>query len=481
MFAAARLPVALRTLARGRGLALAVLLAGPVGGALAQTSLPARATFGFETVKLPGGETMGLLRASESAELAPGWWLGASLYGAATGERGGLFTWGLEAERRWRIAPRWELGAGLYVGAGGGAAAPVGGGLMLRPQVNVMHDFGGWQAGISASRVRFASDSPIGSTQIGLQLSFDHRLRVSPPGVAAGAGSAIGIERAGLVVGRYARANANGSLGYVGARAAWPLSGSVAATMDLLGAAAGGADGFAEFNGGLLAMWEVLPGTLAWGAHLQAGLAGGGGVPVGGGPVVKASLALGAAWGDWSATLQAGQAKAVDGAFSSPFTQMSLERAFGRQGDPMRDTSIGFTLQHWPRAARKTGGEPPIHLIGFKLRREVGAPWYLAAQAHGAATGGAGAFSVGLVGAGAAWRPAAAPAWRIGAELAAGAAGGGGIDNGGGALGQALLWAGVDVGRHSRIEAGIGRVKSLRGALDTPLVEVGWTLEFGAR
>lgn len=464
-----------------RRAAVALLLAAAAGGASAQLALPARASVGFETVTLPGGERMGLLRVAESAELAPGWWLGAALYGAATGERGGLFTWGIEAERRWRLGAGWELGAGLGVSAGGGAAAPVGGGLTLRPQVGLWRDFGGWQAGLSASQVRFASDSPIRSTQIGLQLAFDHRLRLSPPGATGGVASGLGVGRVGLVSGRYATANDAGSLAYVGARAAWPLSGSIAATMDFLGAAAGGADGFAEFNGGLLGMWELLPRTLAVGAHLQAGLAGGGAVPTGGGPVVKASLAAGAAVGDWSITVQSGRARALDGRFASRFTQLTAEAAFGAASHPVRDTTIGFTVQSWPRAARKAGGEPPITAIGFKLRRDIGTPLYVAAQAHGAATGGAGAFSVGLVGGGLQWRPPAAPLWRVGAELMAGAAGGGGIANGGGALAQAMVWAGRDLGRHSRLEVGAGRVKSLRGALDTPVVELAWTLEFGAR
>jgi hypothetical protein len=65
--------------------------------------------------------------------------------------------------------------------------------------------------------------------------------------------------------------------------------------------------------------------------------------------------------------------------------------------------------------------------------------------------------------------------------MMAGAAGGGGIDNGGGALGQVMAWAGRDLGTHSRVELGVGYVKSFRGKLDTPLVELAWTVDFGLR
>ena len=52
-------------------------------------ALPARVTVGFERLRLPGDERVGLLGASYVVELAPGWWLGPALYGAATGRRGG--------------------------------------------------------------------------------------------------------------------------------------------------------------------------------------------------------------------------------------------------------------------------------------------------------------------------------------------------------------------------------------------------------
>lgn len=85
---------------------------------------PASALMNFERTRLPAGERMGLLGVAYVIELSPGWWVGPSLYGAATGRRGGLFTWGGEVQRRWRLSEHWGLAAGLYAGGGGGAAAP---------------------------------------------------------------------------------------------------------------------------------------------------------------------------------------------------------------------------------------------------------------------------------------------------------------------------------------------------------------------
>ena len=106
--------------------------------AAAQESIPIAARYGVERVRLPQGEHMGLAGATLLFGVGQDWSLGPSIYGAASGERGGFFVGGLEVQRRWTIAPRWALTTGLYAGGGGGAGAPVGGGLMWRPSVSLM-------------------------------------------------------------------------------------------------------------------------------------------------------------------------------------------------------------------------------------------------------------------------------------------------------------------------------------------------------
>src|SRR2546426_5506393 len=136
---------------------LCTLLAAASSSTLAapEHSLPMSATLGIERVRLPGGEALGLIGGSLLFEIDDAWWAGPAVYGAATGERGGLFVGGLELQRRWYVAERMQLITGMYVGGGGGGNAPVGGGLMLRPAVTLLRDFGGFQAGLSASAVHF--------------------------------------------------------------------------------------------------------------------------------------------------------------------------------------------------------------------------------------------------------------------------------------------------------------------------------------
>ena len=60
----------------------------------------ATVTVGIGRLRLADGEPLGLLGVSYIAELVPGWWLDPAIYGAFSGDRGGLFTWGVEGQRR---------------------------------------------------------------------------------------------------------------------------------------------------------------------------------------------------------------------------------------------------------------------------------------------------------------------------------------------------------------------------------------------
>jgi hypothetical protein len=455
-------------------------------------SLPASALLGVERLQLPDGERMGLLGVGYVMELSPGWWAGPALYGAATGRRGGLFTWGAEVQRRWRLGEAWGLAAGFYAGGGGGAAAPVGGGLMLRPHADLMVDFGGWQAGITASHVRFPSGN-IRSTQIGLQLMVEDRFAYAAPGhggarVNFSGRGGIGADRMHPTVGFYTqRKDAPGRLGYVGLRLEQQATPVMAATLEAAGAASGGADGYMEALAGLSAQWPVFGPALRVGVRGAAGLAGGGAVQTGGGPIGKAAVV--ARWQasrGFSVDLEAGQAKAFNGDFSARYAQLSLGMALGdgnggaagwEQQQTLHDMEWAFSLLHYTNAARKDGSERPMDLVGLSFNRALTPHFYLSGQAHSAVAGGAGAYSVGLVGLGA--RTRLGQHWSAGAEALVGAAGGGGVASQGGAIAQPMAWVARDLGRYSRLKLGGGWIKSRSGALSSPVAQVTWSFEFG--
>ena len=60
-----------------------------------------------------------------------------------------------------------------------------------------------------------------------------------------------------------------------------------------------------------------------------------------------------------------------------------------------------------------------------------------------------------------------------------GAAGGGGVSSRGGAIAQPMAWIARDLGGHSRLKVGAGYVKSLRGGLSSPVIDMTWAFAFG--
>jgi hypothetical protein len=464
-----------------------------VGDAIRMQDVRAFATLGFERLRLPGGEPMGLLGASYVMELLPDWWFGPALYGAATGQRGGLFTWGAEGQRRWGLAGRWQVVAGLYAGGGGGAGAPVGGGLMLRPHVDLMRDFGTWSAGISASQVRFPSGA-IDSAQWGLLLRVHDKFAFATPdhegqSVAFAGVGGLGADRVDVVAGRYVSGTGSGkSLDYVGMRLERQINRVLSATVAAAGAAKGGADGYAEMMAGAAALWPVGDDAIRFGARAAVGLGGGGAVPTGGGPIAKVALSGRLQFNPQvSLELEAGQARAFNGDFNSRYAQLSVGMALADAPigsgtavarKTLHDMEWALSLQRYSRAQRRDGGVQALSAMGLKFRRSLSEHVYLSGQAYSAITGGAGAYSAGLLGLGATTRFDKNLGWSVGAEALVGAAGGGGVSSRGGAIAQPMAWVGRDLGRHTRIKVGAGYVKSLRGELSSPVLDLTWAAEF---
>lgn len=440
----------------------------------------ASAQFAAERLSLPAGERLGLAGAGLLFEVAEGWRAGPMVWGAATGERGGLFVGGLEVQRRFALTPTWSLQAGLFAGGGGGGAAPVGGGLMLRPAFALLADFGRWQIGPSWSAVRFPSGE-ISSRQFGLLLAVDTRWRHFDSAQAGrpAAGTGPGFDIATVAVGQYRlQEAASRHVGLIGARAE-RREGDWRRGFEASAAASGGAAGYMEILGSLAWDTEVLP-ALRLGARAALGLGGGGDFDSGGGVIGKVAGTLG--WRfvpGWQIGLEIG---ALDGLHGRPQARTALltlatdtSPAPGSAGTVAR-VEWNAVIEHVPNAQRVDGRRAALQAVGLALNRALADNVYLTVQAHSAFAGGAGAYSVGLVGAGVNSAPVG---WQFGAEALVGAAGGGGVASGGGAIVQSLAWAGVPLAG-GRLRLAAGGVRSLRGgSLSSPVVEIGWGQAFG--
>ena len=455
-------------------------------------SLPTYGLLGFESVRLPRGERMGLVSGSLLFDIGGDWDIGPAVYGAATGRRGGLFVGGVALQRRWGLGNGLSLATGLFAGGGGGAAAPVGGGLMLRPAVTLLKELGPTLLlGVSWSSVRFPGGD-IRSNQLGLTLGwrqeFLHFSGSGPiPNASMQSVAGLGFDRIEATVSTYKPDGGGRRIGLVGARAerrshldgfTWGVEAAAAAKGD--------AAGYLEILGmtaySVAPLGSTLP-TWRIGARLGAGVGGGGAVPTGGGLIGKAAGTM--EWSPlrgWTIGAEYGLVHSR-GNFLARHAQVwlgvDLEPGIdgvGSVNKVIRTEWVG-AWQHHTRIARSDGTHQPLDTIGLTLNRYLGDHLYLTGQAHSAFAGGAGAYSVGLVGVGASATPMAS--LRVGAEALIGAAGGGGVATAGGAVTQGLAWAAWQPGSVGEIRLGLGAARPLHGRHAGPVLELSWGRAFG--
>jgi hypothetical protein len=299
----------------------------------------------------------------------------------------------------------------------------------------------------------------------------------------------LGFDRMAGTATRYElRGDPQRRIGLVGARAerqvaAWRWGIEAAA------AAQGDAAGYMEFLASLGHDWWLGAPSYASpriGLRAAIGLGGGGAVPTGGGLLAK--LAAGLTW-PLGMGISVGAEFGGLGALDGPLRAGSAQLWLAMDLEPDRSiasatpaaavrTEWSASIQHYAYAERIDGSRRDLQTIGLKLNRFIGESLYLSAQAHSAFAGGAGAYSVGLVGAGVA-TPTNPGAWQFGAEALVGAAGGGGVNTGGGAIVQALAWGGWRVRPAMQWRVGLGAVRSIDGSLASSLFELTWSRAFG--
>ncbi|CAN5831768.1 hypothetical protein BH11PSE12_BH11PSE12_00140 [soil metagenome] len=460
------------------------------------SSVPASLRVGIEKLTLPGHESMGMFGSTYLIETVPGIFLGPAAYGAVTGKRGGFFTVGGELAWRYQLANKVSLNTGLYVGGGGGGTALVGGGLMLRPHADLMWDFGGYRAGISASNVRFPNGS-ISSNQIGLLLDFDtsfvHTSAAANSSQAAdGKRSGVGFDRAMILGGIYKPSSSSTyisgkpmlqSIKYAGMRMERMLTPYVFAGIEATGAGSGGDAGYAEYLANIGAETPVLDNNISLGTRVGLGMGGGGSISVGGGILAKAGVYATANLSrNLHVSLEGGVTDAPNGHFRTKYASVALHWDLDHPYSNATSSSIVANewvagTQHYVKAARKDGSKRDIDSVTLKLNRYLSDSMYITGQAHSAYSGYAGGYSAGLIGLG--YRsPKKTSNWYAGAELLAGAAGGGGVDTSGGFMTQPNAYVGVDINKSLSARLNVGRVKSIKGTLNSNVIEVGLSYAF---
>jgi hypothetical protein len=455
----------------------------------------------LERVRFAGSEQrVGLVGTSYLIDIAevPGLSVGPAVYGAVSGGHGGFFSLGGELAWRHRLFGPVGTEIGLYAGGGGGGGAPAGSGLMLRPHADLVWDLGAVAVGVSVSRARFSSGQ-IDSTQLGLVLNASSDFRFVPaerlgepaPG---GGRTGLGFDRIQFVGGVYrtpAGKTLNDGTGLprtistVGVRAEQAWGTNAFWGLEAARAGRGGVGGYAEFLGTAGVETEVMRDVLTVGGRVAAGMAGGGGVSTGGGLLVKAGLyGIVRLGNDLGLALEGDVARAPNGNFRAVQATAALVWALdgpshsGTSAKPARtDFSAGAERFDAPRSAGVYAGQShALAAVVLKVDRYLTPNFYVSGRASSAAAGEASGYAGAALGAG--WMQPLGARFHVGAELLAGAAGGGGVD-GRGLLVQPRAYAGVQLTPTIALRVGASRVKALDGRLNSNVLDLGLNFTYG--
>ena len=467
--------------------------------------------FSFEEIDMPdAGEQMGLYSIGAYDYLTPWLYGGITLYGAASGRRGGFFTGGYTLGVEHELIDNWILDAGTYVGAGGGGAAAQGGGLHIRPHIGLKYDFSWSVLGLNYTYVDFPYGD-ISSDAIAISLDFPFSSPIfswendglTTADYFGSDLSNVSSHRSHLAarVRTYFPASSSGttsggslddSLGLVGVEYSYFLDENWFATFETAGAVSGGVGGYAELLAGL---GYRLPLTkndrLAILPALTIGGAGGGEVESGGGFVTRANLGLEYRLSpDLSLIIDGGYLTAPDGNYETSYAGFNLAYvmetfAQDQKGSPLKETELIQTTkwrfrpshQWYSDAQRKDGSSRDMKLLGGKLDWIGGDWWYLTGQGLSAYEGGAGGYSEGHWGVG-----VFSPNWnnfQLYGEMLIGAGGGGGVDSGSALLYKPSIGLEYNLSDDFSLQTGIGKVISKEGNLNANTIDVSLVWRFG--
>jgi hypothetical protein len=486
---------------------------------LALESLPTRWRFSVEHFEIDDDENLGLAGAHldllQPFRHQPDLYVGVGAYGAAAGQRGGLFVGGVTLGWLKEVWPGWNADVGIFAGGGGGGGGGEAEGLMLRPHLALEREIGLSALRFELARVDFP-DGDIADTHLSFGLTLPSEILR-----ARHAERAFEVPERALVR-RHVRVRAIGarldpdagskrrsggmledSIEGLGAGVDYFVDEYLYIPVEALGAVGGGVSGFAMAQAGLGLSLPLAIEDMSLEARGQLGAGGGGDVDTGGGyswsafvglrARVREQLGLELGYGrlvfpdgDFEAdTLVAGLTWSFDG------TELALDYPRGRllrEGLSRRRAELSRTRIelvdkiYLPASdARKTDGseyDSTLQLIGLRIEQPVWHGIAITGAAYTAWEGDIGGYAEGFLGLKAETRPFADErhVFTVGAEVGAG--GGGGTDVGSGLIYQFSGGYRYEFSPELALALEGGVLETDQGSFDAEMYQVGlvWNL-----
>lgn len=460
----------------------------------------------YETIDITPTEDMGLVGLNILFDFDKYWYGGLALYGAVDGKRGGFFTLGADGGAGYAISDDIQLKSGLFVGAGGGGAAPQGGGLMLRPYLETRYVGDSFSLGLGVSHVEFPNGD-ISSTQayltaeIPIDGGFLKGHTADNVSFVKSKDDSIDMEdiKISFIMEHYTPIN--GSLNTDGVTKTVPftlagvelnkfLNENFYSYMHLAAAGGGDSDGYMEVFGGMGYRYRLGELPAYFDIRGAVGASGGGRVDTGGGfgYQTQAGLVVNLTE-DMTLGINGGIIKSNGGTFAATTLGASIGYKTAIFNNIPRDlnTSTLMPASYSMRMIQKSYLEgdklfknpaknAKVHLEGFAIDKYLNKNIYLTGQTFWAYKGKAGGYAEGIVGAG--YHSDSHSGLSLYLETLGGVGGGGGVDMGGGFFGDIGAGVAYDVGDDLSLELGGDYVKSKSGAFSTYDVRVGISYRF---
>lgn len=480
--------------------------------------MPTQYAFSLESIQMPNRESnMVLLGASYQIKPLSWFYTGMVGFGAVRGQHGGLFVLGATAGLQPPIIEDMLVGdLGIDAGGGGGQQSGVGNGLMFRPHVGLLYNFGLFQLGVTYSKVKFPGGK-IDNNQYGAELIIPTGLDYADPsygGTLVRSIKDIDLKELGYLyfenfylaplIQNYFQASgtkdtggsiSDGQIGQAGIEAGEFLA--IPHYRPFIFIKAGGAfhgdhNGYMDVLGGAGYRW-LLVRSLFLNGRLAAGAGGGGNIDTGGGFLVQPSVGL-----EWqfsrhfSTELEGGYIDAPSGSFKAATATLKViyslqlgDSTTTKPSEPLISPELVFHTwrvqaanQTYFNAQRKTTEKCSTNLVELDINTYLNHYLYLTGQAGSAYTDKAGGYSTGMLGAGITSSTFWHDKFDVGLEMLGGAGGGGGMDVGGGFLLQPRALLEYYLTHYVSLNAGVGQVYAPRGSLNATTANVGIALHF---
>ena len=395
----------------------------------------------YEQWELPKGETLTISKIGVTFNFTPYWFGGINLYGATAGERGGFFTFGFESGLQTDPKKLLQLRSGVFVGAGGGGAAPQGGGLMLREFIETRVNLKYASIGAGVSHVEFPNGD-ISSSQgfVSLYIPFTIQKDESESYYLKDflLKNKIYIKGGKYLVDSSAKTTKGeplDDLTLIGIEAQGFFNEYLFTTFSLMGANGGNADGYMEVFGGFGVEKQIFNLPLYGSIIAELGMGGGGKVDTGGGSMYKVRGTLETKlFKNLRVGVEGGFAKSFKGTFEAKYVGVyfGFKSYFGDKSNNLD----GYAIRALSKVHLSSKGDfkdpnkdEKIYLEGLAIDKYLNDNLYLTGQSLWAFKGESGGYTEGFLGVG--YKTSLFNSLYFRGELLVGAAGGGGVKTGG--------------------------------------------------